>query len=75
MTCDDDAQSGRCDLCGQAMIRTIDDCWHPWNVPKACPEEPSSAPFDFEGWRKFRAAGLAMHRPGREHFIPDEEHS
>ena len=64
----EDAELGTCDLCGQKMIRTADDCWHPWNVAKACPPEPSSVPFDAEGWAAFRAAGLAGHRPGREHF-------
>jgi hypothetical protein len=62
---------GSCNLCGQVMIRTEDDCWHPYYVAKACPPEPSSVPWDAEGWRKFSAAGLATLRPGREHFTPN----
>ena len=62
---------GTCDLFGQYMIRTPDDCWHPFDVLVACPPEPSSVPYDFEGWEAFRRAGLNTGRPGREHFVPD----
>lgn len=65
-------EAGTCRLCGQLMIRTDDDCWHPYSVAKACPPEPSSVPWDAEGWREFRAAGLATGRPGREHFVPNQ---
>lgn len=64
------AEMGTCALCGQEMIRTGDDCWHPHTITKACPPEPSSVPWDAEGWAAFRAAGLDHGRPGREHFRP-----
>lgn len=64
----DEAEVGTCALCGQEMIRTADDCWHPWNVAKACPPEPSSA--DFAAYSAWRAAGNESLRPGRQHFIP-----
>jgi len=66
-----DAELGTCDVCGQVLLRTADDCWHPWNVLRACPPEPSTVPWDIKGWLDFRAAGLSSHRPGREHFVPD----
>lgn len=60
--------AGTCKLCGQEMVLTKDDCWHPWNVPTACPPEPAKD--DYEGWQKFYRAGLRSGRPGREHFVP-----
>lgn len=68
---------GTCALCGQVLILTADDCWHPWDVEKACPTEPldptMSTPESAAAWGAFRAAGLAPGRPGREHFIPLED--
>lgn len=62
------AEEGTCGLCGQVMIRTEDDCWHPYDVAKACPPEPpSSDPVAYSQWR---AAGNQSLRPGREHFVP-----
>lgn len=70
MSDNDAAEAGTCGLCGQEMIRTAADCWHPHYVARVCPPEPSSDPFDAEGWRAFRLAGLDNGRPGREHFRP-----
>lgn len=65
---------GTCDLCGQEMVRTPDDCWHPFNVRRACPPEPPSMrggdPGAIAAWQEFHAAGLRPGRPGREHFVP-----
>lgn len=64
------AELGTCDICGQEMIRTADDCWHPYTITKACPPEPpSGANFDPDAWRDWRAAGNDHNRPGREHFV------
>jgi hypothetical protein len=63
-------ERGTCALCGQEMIRTEDDCWHPHAVAKVCPPEPSSEPYDLTGWVAFHDSGLRPGRPGREHFIP-----
>lgn len=63
---------GTCALCGQELVRTPDDCWHPYTVKFACPPEPrgSGHPdgYDDEGWAGFFAAGKRSNRPGREHF-------
>lgn len=67
----DGAEVGICDLCGQEMIRTADDCWHPWSVGTACPPEPgrmSESRENHEAWQAFYANGLRPGRPGREHF-------
>lgn len=65
---------GKCDLCGQDMIRTEDDCWHPYYVAKACPPEPASDDWsDTTGWPAWYAAGHESGRPGREHFIESPE--
>jgi hypothetical protein len=64
---------GSCDLCGQEMLRTADDCWHPYNVAKACPPEPGpmmESRENWEAWQKFYADELHPLRPGRRHFIP-----
>lgn len=65
---------GSCDLCGQEMIRTDDDCWHPWDVRVACPPEPPSMrggdPAAVARWQKFYESGLRTGRPGRDHFVP-----
>jgi hypothetical protein len=65
-----EVEVGTCDLCGQEFLRTADDCWHPFYVEKACPPEPSSNPFDVDGWQEFFEKGLAPNRPGREHWRP-----
>lgn len=60
------AEVGHCALCGQELIRTADDCWHPHSVPKACPEQP-------QGMRElidWFQAGNRTGRPGREHWRP-----
>ena len=58
---------GICDLCGQEMLKTADDAWHPWNVERECP--PTPAMTDFDGWREFNAKGLRIGRPGAQHFV------
>lgn len=65
---------GTCGLCGQEMLRVLDpvDAWHPHTVERPCPDEPSTDPYDAEGWFKFVAAGTHTGRPGVEHFIPKE---
>jgi len=62
----DDIESGTCDLCGQVLLLTADDCWHPWNVDRACPPEP---PGTSPEWRAWAMAGNRSGRPGREHFV------
>lgn len=56
---------GTCKACGQEMIQTEDDCWHPWNIETACPPEHHDQGFAVPEWGRFG-------RPGREYFIPDE---
>lgn len=62
----DGAELGTCDLCGQKMIRTAADCWHPYNVEKACPPEPRGDSLAYGEWIM---AGNRTGRPGREHFV------
>jgi hypothetical protein len=66
---------GTCDLCGQELIRTADDCWHPYDIAVACPTQPEdpkmSTPESFAAWQAFYASGLRPGRPGREHFQPE----
>lgn len=59
---------GTCALCGQIMVRTEDDCWHPYYVPIACPWEPS--PWDLRARNTWLATGHSTLRPGRQYFIP-----
>ena len=70
------AEVGVCALCGQEMIRTADDCWHPSDVERACPPEPgrmTESRENFEAWQRFYASGLRCGRPGREHFRAERE--
>jgi len=60
-----EAEVGTCALCGQEMVRTIGDCYHPWNVKTACPPEPPGRIF----WPKDVFPG----RPGREFFVSAED--
>lgn len=55
------AEQGTCALCGQEMIRTPDDAWHPWTVEKACPPEVRMNGMSLSEWG-------TPGRPGREHF-------
>lgn len=54
-------EKGTCVLCGQEMLRTADDCWHPYYVERACPPESAGGGFPQPEWGK-------PGRPGREHF-------
>jgi hypothetical protein len=56
-------ENGTCDLCGQQFLRSADDCWHPWDVPAACPPEVLR-----DGVMQPEWGGPG--RPGREHFRP-----
>lgn len=54
---------GICALCGQEMISTENDAWHPWDVEQACPPEIDEQGVTVPQWGGFG-------RPGREHFRP-----
>lgn len=60
------ALPGVCDLCGQELLLTDDDCWHPYTVLEACPPEPPSA--DVAAWQELHRAGHRTGRPGRQHW-------
>lgn len=62
------ALEGVCALCGQQLIITPDDCWHPYDVERACPPEPAPDDWGEDGWPAFYAAGHRPGRPGREHW-------
>lgn len=57
---------GVCALCGQALLRTADDCWHPHTVVRACPPEPPLAD---------RPPGFRTGRPGRDQWRPRPAHT
>ena len=61
----DGAQVGACKACGQELILTEDDCWHPYNVERACPPE-----IDYQGFAKAQWGSFG--RPGRQYFVPSE---
>jgi hypothetical protein len=72
----EEVEVGTCALCGQEMIRTADDCWHPYDVATACPPEPgpmTESRENFNAWQEFYASGLRPGRPGREHFTAAKE--
>lgn len=57
---------GTCRACGQELLLTDNDCWHPYNVEKACPPE-----IDFgQGFGVPAWGGYG--RPGVAYFIPNE---
>lgn len=66
---DEQAESGICDLCGQELIRTATDCWHPYTVERACPPEPGDDWSQETGWPAFYRQYRGPGRPGREHFV------
>lgn len=57
------AELGHCALCQQEMLRTANDCWHPYGVPVACPPEVNDRGI-------VGAAFGGFGRPGREHWLP-----
>jgi hypothetical protein len=59
------AELGHCDLCGQELIRTEDDCWHPHTVQKACPPEV------YNNGIPTAEFGDGFGRPGRQHWQAD----
>ena len=59
---------GVCALCGQVLIRTEDDCWHPWDVERACPPEPRGDGMAYGQWV---SSGNRTGRPGRQHWRPE----
>lgn len=59
---DERLEVGVCALCGQQLLRTADDCWHPHSeTARACPPEPPLLE---------RPPGFRGGRPGREHWRP-----
>lgn len=38
------ASLGSCSVCGQQLILTVDDCWHPWDTEKPCAASPYGRP-------------------------------
>lgn len=60
-----EAERGVCALCGQELIRTADDCWHPYTVARACPPEPPGTSVEWIVWSQ---AGNQSLRPGRENW-------
>lgn len=73
-------EEGTCARCGQTMLRAtradgqVEDVWHPHDVPRACPEQPTD-PIDADpaAWSRWYAAGNKPGRPGFEHFRPTEQ--
>lgn len=60
----DDVEVGTCEACGQTLLRTATDCWHPWTVRKACPPEvPDAAGLLRPRWGKPLHPGMACFRP------------
>ena len=58
------AKMGICDLCFQELVLSENDCWHPFDVPEACPPELP----DHNGVIR-PSFGDGPGRPGREHWI------
>lgn len=63
---DDGFYTGTCKACGQVLLVSPNDCWHPYNVEKACPPE-----IDMGQGIKVPAWG-GYGRPGLNYFIRDE---
>ena len=57
---------GTCVDCGQQLLLTEEDCWHPHNVDRACPPEPTEI-LALMAWYE---AGNRTLRPGREKWRP-----
>lgn len=63
---DEEALYGTCKACGQMLIMTASDCWHPWNVEKTCPPEVDLGQgFPVPAWGGYG-------RPGVAYFIENE---
>jgi hypothetical protein len=62
----DEAKVGTCKACGQQLLLTKDDCWHPHTVAVACPPE-----VDLGFSVKVPMWGGFL-RPGAVLFIEDE---
>lgn len=56
---------GTCTACKQEMIQTDTDCWHPWNVEKACPPEIFVNNLWIPAWG-------SVGRPGRDFFMEND---
>lgn len=68
MTKDKDwALLGTCKACGQELILTAADCWHPHSVERACPPEIDvGLGVNVPAWGGYG-------RPGPTYFIPNKE--
>jgi hypothetical protein len=62
---------GSCRLCGQQLLRSDDgDVWHPHDVERACPPEPSwHEPGGVAAWQEFYSKWTGTGRPGAENFV------
>lgn len=56
------AEVGHCATCGQELIRTASDCWHPHSVATACPPEVKLDEMSVVEW------GDGFGRPGRDQW-------
>lgn len=62
----DPCEEGTCSRCGQTMLRTASDAWHPYTVKEACPPEIDKDGVTVPEWGGYG-------RPGREYFVPATE--
>lgn len=64
-----EAEVGTCSACGQELILTDDDCWHPWSVENACPPERRVGGTGGVGGAVVIDWGDGFGRPGRDKFV------
>lgn len=62
-----DVKVGVCNMCGQELLLSEDDCWHPHTIATPCPPEALRKFYGENAWRDFRPG-----RPGRERWMPQE---
>lgn len=58
----DAACHGTCTVCGQELILTADDCWHPYTITTPCPPEHDVNGVPTIEW------GDGYGRPGRDKY-------
>lgn len=56
----DELKVGVCSECGQKLLLTADDCWHPYTVERACPPNILVNGVQRPAW------GEGFGRPGRD---------